>query len=83
LVPDQPADDHGGLDRAAVGGGAGRTFNIWKQEIDLNLAVYWNAARPTDVPKWQLSLQFHISLSDNSPLARPTGEVPQSKLAIS
>jgi len=43
-----------------IGGGAGRSFNIRKQAIDLNLAGYWNAVRPANQfsPKWQLNLQF-------------------------
>jgi len=41
-----------------IGGGVGRSFNLGKQGIDSNLAVYWNAVRPTNQPKWQLSLQF-------------------------
>lgn len=41
-----------------IGGGVGRSFNLGKQGIDSNLAAYWNAVRPTNQPKWQLSLQF-------------------------
>jgi len=41
------------------GGGMGRTFNIGRQAVDLNLALYNNAIRPAQqlFPKWQLSLQ--------------------------
>jgi hypothetical protein len=41
-----------------IGGGVGRSFNLGKQGIDSNLAAYWNVVRPTNQPKWQLSLQF-------------------------
>ena len=45
-----------------IGGGAGRSFNIRKQAIDLNLAGYWNAVRPANQfsPKWRLNLQFTL-----------------------
>ena len=50
-----------GEDRWLVpfGGGIGRTFNIADQAVDLNLALYSNAIRPTRQfsPKWQMSLQ--------------------------
>jgi hypothetical protein len=41
------------------GAGAGRAFDIGHQAVDANLALYYNAIRPTGspVPKWQLSLQ--------------------------
>ena len=41
-----------------IGGGVGRSFNLGEQGIDSNLAAYWNAVRPTNQSKWQLSLQF-------------------------
>jgi hypothetical protein len=44
------------------GGGMGRTFNIGRQAVDLNLALYYNALRPDHQlsAKWQLSLQFTV-----------------------
>jgi len=43
-----------------AGGGAGRSFNIGKQAVDTNLAVYYNAVRPEaqSPPSWQVILQF-------------------------
>jgi hypothetical protein len=43
-----------------IGGGAGSSFNIGKQEVDSNVTMYWNALRPANQfsPKWQLSLEF-------------------------
>jgi hypothetical protein len=43
-----------------IGGGVGRSFNIGKQAVDSNVAAYWNAFRPTNQPKWQLTLQFTL-----------------------
>jgi hypothetical protein len=44
------------------GAGAGRTFEMGHHAVDLNLALYYNAIRPTPSPspKWQLSLQFTL-----------------------
>jgi hypothetical protein len=44
------------------GAGAGRAFDIGHQAVDANLALYYNAIRPTGspVPKWQLSLQVTL-----------------------
>jgi hypothetical protein len=49
----------GGRWLVPFGGGMGRTFNIGRQAVDLNLALYNNAIRPAPqlFPKWQLSLQ--------------------------
>jgi hypothetical protein len=50
-----------GRDRWLVpfGGGVGRAFNIAKQAVDLNVALYSFAIRPARqlTPKWQISLQ--------------------------
>jgi hypothetical protein len=44
------------------GGGAGRAFNIGKQSVDLNVALYYNTIRPDSqlFAKWHLSLQFTL-----------------------
>lgn len=44
------------------GGGVGRTFNMGRQAVDLNLALYYNPVRPARElsPKWQMSLQFTL-----------------------
>jgi hypothetical protein len=53
-----------GRDRWLVpfGGGIGRAFNIAKQAVDLNVALYSFAIRPARqlTPKWQISLQFTL-----------------------
>lgn len=50
-----------GKDRWLVpfGGGFGRTMNIAKQAVDLNVALYTHAVRPYSLfsPKWQIGLQ--------------------------
>ncbi len=45
-----------------VGGGAGRTFKVASQAVDLNIALYSNAIRPASrfFPKWQMSLQLTL-----------------------
>jgi hypothetical protein len=45
-----------------IGGGAGRSFNIGNQAVDLNFTLYWNAVRPKtqSSPKWQLNLEFTL-----------------------
>ena len=45
-----------------VGGGAGRSFNLGKQALDSNIALYWNAVRTANQlsPKWQISWQFTL-----------------------
>jgi hypothetical protein len=44
------------------GGGAGRTFDIRNQAVDSNVALYYNAIRPSRqfFPRWELSLQFTL-----------------------
>jgi hypothetical protein len=44
------------------GGGLGRTFNIGRQAVDWNVALYHNTIRPAPqfFPKWQLSSQFTL-----------------------
>jgi hypothetical protein len=43
-----------------LGGGAGRTLEMGHYAVDVNLALYYNAIRPSPAPKWQLSLQFTL-----------------------
>lgn len=45
-----------------LGAGAGRVLDIGHQAMDLNLALYHNAIRPSGSPfaKWQLSLQLTL-----------------------
>jgi hypothetical protein len=45
-----------------LGGGAGRTFSIWRQAVDSNVTLYYNAIRPSGQlsPEWQMSLQFTL-----------------------
>jgi len=40
------------------GGGIGRLVRFDKRPVDLKLAAYWNAERPTNAPNW--SLQFTV-----------------------
>jgi hypothetical protein len=45
-----------------VGGGFGRTTNIGKQAVDMNVSAYYNAIRPATLfyPTWQLNLQLTL-----------------------
>ena len=37
-----------------VGGGFGRVFKIGEQPVNMQLAAYYNVARPTGTADWQL-----------------------------
>lgn len=50
-----------------VGGGAGRTFKLGRQPVDVNLTLYRNVIRPTSqlFPKWQLSAQITLFIANH------------------
>jgi hypothetical protein len=56
------ADSGDGRWLIPFGGGVGRTFNIGRQAVDWNVALYHNTIRPAPrlFPKWQLSTQFTL-----------------------
>jgi hypothetical protein len=50
-----------------VGGGAGRTFKLGRQPVDVNVTVYRNVIRPSSLlsPKWQLSAQITLLIANH------------------
>jgi hypothetical protein len=57
--------------RLGVCGRARKSFNIGKQVIDSNLALYWNAIRAANQlsPKWQMVCQFNLLFPKLPPVA--------------
>jgi hypothetical protein len=43
-----------------VGGGFGRVFKIGSQPVNMQLAAYYNVARPTGAADWQLRAQLQL-----------------------
>jgi len=43
-----------------VGGGFGRVFKIDRQPVNMQLAAYYNVARPTGGADWQLRAQVQL-----------------------
>ena len=48
---------HGDRWTVPVGGGFGRVFKIGEQPVNMQLAAYYNVARPTGAADWQLRAQ--------------------------
>jgi hypothetical protein len=48
-----------GLLALLLGGGFGRVFKVGNQPMFFNTQAFYNVARPTDAPEWQL--QFAIA----------------------
>ncbi len=43
-----------------IGGGIGRTFNIGKQALNINLQAYWNAIKPDEGADWSMVFTFQM-----------------------
>jgi hypothetical protein len=43
-----------------VGGGFGRVFKIGHQPVNMQLAAYYNIARPSGGPDWQIRAQVQL-----------------------
>jgi hypothetical protein len=43
-----------------VGGGFGRVFKIDRQAVNMQLAAYYNVARPTGGADWQVRAQVQL-----------------------
>ncbi|HKG77451.1 MAG TPA: porin family protein, partial [Beijerinckiaceae bacterium] len=51
---------HGDRWTVPVGGGFGRVFRIGSQPVNMQLAAYYNVARPTGAADWQLRAQVQL-----------------------
>ena len=51
---------HGDRWTVPVGGGFGRVFRIGEQPVNMQLAAYYNVARPTGASDWQLRAQVQL-----------------------
>ena len=51
---------HGDRWTVPVGGGFGRVFKIGEQPVNMQLAAYYNVARPTGAADWQLRAQIQL-----------------------
>jgi hypothetical protein len=51
---------HGDRWTVPVGGGFGRVFKIGDQPVNMQLAAYYNVARPTGAADWQLRAQVQL-----------------------
>ena len=51
---------HGDRWTVPVGGGFGRVFKIGEQPVNMQLAAYYNVARPTGAADWQLRAQVQL-----------------------
>jgi len=51
---------HGDRWTVPVGGGFGRVFKIGSQPVNMQLAAYYNVARPTGAADWQLRAQVQL-----------------------
>jgi len=51
---------HGDRWTVPVGGGFGRVFQIGSQPVNMQLAAYYNVARPTGAADWQLRAQLQL-----------------------
>lgn len=49
-----------------IGGGLGRVFKEGKQLVNIRTEVFYNAARPSYAPNWQLQVQLQLLFPEGS-----------------
>jgi len=61
------ASDGGNIWTVPLGGGAGRTFRIGSQPVNVSLQAFSNVQRPHGAPEWSTRLQFALLFPKHKP----------------